>query len=362
MPSRDKGKRGWLPYCFIKHAEEQDASLRLETTMTQNPGGFVVSLDFELHWGVRDHRSVAEYRDNLLGVRRAIPAILELFQRYGIRATWATVGFLFFEGLDDLKASLPNDLPVYHEARLNPYAALQEVGRNEQEDPFHFAPSLIRKILAYEGQEVGTHTLSHFYVLAPGPTLGSFRADLRCAKSVASRYGIVLKSIVFPRNQISRKHLGICAEEGLMAYRSTDGDPWVEKGNQSVGRMVRLADSYIRLSDDGCVTPCKDEEYPLVGVSSSRFLRPWSAGLRGFEQARLRRICRSMDAAAKTNQTFHLWWHPHNFGVNLEQNMEFLTKIAEHYTELNQRTGWSSRSMSEVARNVMQGEESHCLA
>jgi hypothetical protein len=327
----------------------------MEMSTAQNPGGFVISLDFELHWGVRDHRSVGEYRDNLLGVRRAVPAMLELFERHRIRATWAIVGFLFFESIGELKAALPNDLPVYGEVRLNPYLTLQEVGRNEQHDPFHFAPSLIKKILASEGQEIGTHTLSHFYTLAHGPTLESFRADLRCAKSVASRYGIVLKSIVFPRNQISRQHLRICADEGLIAYRSTEGDRLVEKGSHPFGRMVRLADSYIRLSDDGCVSPCLDEEYPLVRVSSSRFLRPWSAALRGFERVRLRRIFASMDAAAQGNQTFHLWWHPHNFGVNLEENMKFLTRIVEHYAEVNLSTGWPSRSMSEVAQNVMQG-------
>ena len=76
-------------------------------------GTFVVSLDFELHWGVRDHRTVAEYRENLLGVRRAIPALLALFSEFGIRATWATVGFLFFESIDELRAALPTELPRY---------------------------------------------------------------------------------------------------------------------------------------------------------------------------------------------------------------------------------------------------------
>ena len=150
------------------------------------------------------------------------------------------------------------------------------MGRNEDEDPFHFAPSLIRKILAYDGQEVGTHTFSHFYPLAAGPTLESFRADLRSANLIAGQYGVVLKSIVFPRNQISREHLGICAEEGLIAYRSTEADPWIERGNSLLGRAMRLADSYLGLSGDGCATPCLDAEYAMVKVSGSRFLRPWN--------------------------------------------------------------------------------------
>jgi hypothetical protein len=339
-----------------------DIRSRTEQSMTQNPGGFVISLDFELHWGVRDHRTVAQYRENLLGVRQAVPAILELFERYGIHATWATVGFLFFENLDDLKAALPDDLPQYRETHLDPYAALAEVGKNEAEDPFHFAPSLIRKILAYEGQEVGTHTLSHFYALAPGPTLESFRADIRSAKLAADQYGIVLKSIVFPRNQISRQHLRICAEEGLTAYRSTEADPWIETGNGILRRAMRLADSYLELSGNGCVAPCLDEELPIVRVSGSRFLRPWNTVLRIFEDMRLRRICSSMDAAAKSNKTFHLWWHPHNFGVHLEENMTFLTHIAEHYANTNRKMGWPSLTMAEVADNVLHAEKPHCVA
>ncbi len=328
----------------------------------QNPGGFVISLDFELHWGVRDHRSVDQYRANLLGVRQAVPAILELFGRYGIHATWATVGFLFFKTLDDLKTGLPDELPLYRDALLDPYAALSEVGGNEDEDPFHFAPSLIRKILAYDGQEVGTHTFSHFYPLAAGPTLESFRADLRSATLIAGQYGVALKSIVFPRNQISREHLGICSEEGLIAYRSTEADPWIERGNSLPDRAMRLADSYLGLSGDGCATPCLDAECAMVKVSGSRFLRPWNGMLKGFEAIRLRRICASMDAAARNDKTFHLWWHPHNFGVHLDENISVFTRIAEHYVNLKRETGWQSLTMAEVAGNVVRAEKPHCVA
>src|SRR5262245_13071649 len=58
-------------------------------------GALVISLDFELHWGVRDKRPVdGSYRENLLGAREAIPRMLDLFEEFGIAATWATVGFL----------------------------------------------------------------------------------------------------------------------------------------------------------------------------------------------------------------------------------------------------------------------------
>ena len=71
------------------------------------PGTLIASLDFELYWGVRDVKTVAQYRENLLGVRRAIPALLAFFADYGIHATWATVGFLFFASRVELLAGAP---------------------------------------------------------------------------------------------------------------------------------------------------------------------------------------------------------------------------------------------------------------
>jgi len=324
--------------------------------------GFVISLDFELHWGVRDHRTVAEYRENLLGVREAVPAMLHLFEQNGIHATWATVGFLFFQSLDELRAGVPAELPRYRKATLDPYAAFSEVGGNEDQDPFHFAPSLIQMIVATEGQEVGTHTLSHFYTLAEGPTLESFRADIKSAISLALKYGIEIRSIVFPRNQVSRKHLRICAEEGIIAYRSTEADSWIEKGNGAIGRALRFADSYVALSGDGCAMACIDEESPIVRISGSRFLRPWNPALSVFDEIRLHRICASMNAAAKQHKTFHLWWHPHNFGRYLEQNMAFLRRIIEYYMRLKAETSWPSLTMAEVAENILRTELPHCVA
>ena len=47
---------------------------------------------------------------------------------------------------------------------------------------------------------------------------------------------------------------------------------------------------------------------------------------------------------------FHLWWHPHNFGVDLTENMRFLRQILEHVRLLQQQFGMQSLNMREVAR------------
>src|SRR5258705_638261 len=88
---------------------------------TINKGALVISLDFELYWGVRDSRSINDYGEHILGVRKVIPALLELFDRYGVNATFATVGFLFCNGKDELIHAVPSITPTYSNESLSPY-------------------------------------------------------------------------------------------------------------------------------------------------------------------------------------------------------------------------------------------------
>src|SRR5829696_10570539 len=123
-------------------ANEQQAT----STGAYERGIFPISLDFELHWGVRDKLSVHDYRDNLLGERELVPTLLRLFTEYGIHATWATVGFMFFRSRSELLRSVPHNRPNYTHRGLSPYDSLKTLGESERDDPFHFAPSLIRQI------------------------------------------------------------------------------------------------------------------------------------------------------------------------------------------------------------------------
>ena len=65
-----------------------------------------------------------------------------------------------------------------------------------------------------------------------------------------------------------------------------------------------------------------------------------------------------MSFAAKNNEGFHLWWHPHNFGINLTENLQFLEEILKHYKELNQNFGMQSLTMQEVAEEILTAHES----
>jgi peptidoglycan/xylan/chitin deacetylase (PgdA/CDA1 family) len=300
--------------------------------------------------------------------------MLELFCEFGVHVTWATVGFLFFESKEDLLAAMPPELPEYTDLRLNPYTELNAIGKDEEEDPFHYAPSLVRLVRATPGQEIATHTFSHFYVGADGPSLGAFRADLRAARTAAQRLGVDIKSIVFPRNQISAPHLRICAEEGITAYRGNEADPLTAAGNGTLTRLKRLADCYFNLSGPCCGKAwlretienaervCGNEVAAdaevgstghIISVPQSRFLRPYSRRAKPLEGLKLKRIEESLLFAARNGRIFHLWWHPHNFGSDLEMNLAGLRRILKYYRELTGQYDFQSRSMAEVAESLV---------
>ena len=135
-------------------------------------GVFIISLDFEMYWGVRDKRSIDQYKNNLHGIRKVVPILLDLFNANDIHATWATVGFLFFENREDVRKNFPQLMPTYRREILSPYNYLNQT--NDFATECHFAPDLIKLISNYDGQEIGTHTFSHYYCLEDGQCLSQF--------------------------------------------------------------------------------------------------------------------------------------------------------------------------------------------
>jgi len=315
-------------------------------------GVFTISLDFELFWGVRDNRTVAEYGANLRGVHEAIPALLDLFQEFRIHATWAAVGLLFFRDHAELLANLPPERPLYADPTFCPYGYIEQAG--SLEPVLHFAPDLIERIRAVPGQEIGTHTFSHFYCLEEGGTVAAFAADIAAAQAVAQARGLEISSIVLPRNQFAEEHLAVLARAGIRAYRGNEPHRlyhFTEQArNTRVKRILRIVDAYANLTGHHLFDPfAAPRPDGLVDVPASRFLRPWDSRLAWLEGLRLARIRASLDQAATTGRGFHLWWHPHNFGVNTARNIAFLRRVLEHFARLRERRGMRSLNMHEVA-------------
>jgi hypothetical protein len=318
-------------------------------------GTFVISLDFELYWGMTDVVALERYRANLEGGRRAIPRTLELFERYGVHATWATVGMLAFDTKAALLAALPAERPQYADERLSNYEYLAHtaIGEDEAHDLYHFGASLIRTIQKCRGQEMGSHTFSHYYCLEEGQTAATFSADLEAWKRALAPYGAPLTSLVLPRNQWNEAYAEICAQAGVRAYRGVQSHTLygARRGahHSLFVRTVRFLDHYLPLSGDHIYSREEMRRGALTCVPASSFLRPYAPALFFLEPLKLWRIKRAMTRAAREGKLFHLWWHPHNFGLHTSKNLAGLEQILQHFRMLRERYGMESKNMGEVA-------------
>ena len=310
-------------------------------------GTLMVSLDFELFWGMLDVCTLEEYQENVMGGRKAIPELLRLFRKYDIHATWAAVGFLFGENYEDLQRFFPEQIPAYTDKRLDPYPEFAKIGKNEEEAPCFYGASLLRKIAEVPGQEIGSHTFCHYYCREQGQTKEQFAADMRAAMAIAKAKGYDLRSVILPRNQCKEEYTEVLREVGFAAYRDEEND-WIHEKIKfrPLLRLLRLADVYLPLTGQGGFLP-KNENgiWNLVG---SRMYKPIFKPLMFLEGLKLRRIKKQMLHAAKKGLTFHLWWHPHNVGVRTEEHLAQLEEIFRYYQKLREEYGMQSLNMGEM--------------
>ena len=315
-------------------------------------GIFTISLDFELYWGMKDVVSVEGYEDNLEGTPKAVKAMLALFEKYDIHVTWATIGYLFCKDVKELQVNYPASLPQYKDEEINLYKYLeQNLGMKKA---YHFAPKLVSLIAESKNQEMATHTFSHYYALEEGQDKSAFLADLEAAKKIADEKNISLKSLVFPRNQYNEDYLKVIEDAGITSYRGNEKgyiyDASSEEDKKTpLKRGLRILDSYVNISGFHTYKLEDIAKSKPYNIPASRFLRPYSSKLAPLDKFKIKRITDAMTHAAKTKELFHLWWHPHNFGVSLEENLAILEKILQHFKKLETNYEYKSCTMEEIS-------------
>jgi hypothetical protein len=327
---------------------------------TARPGALVISLDFELHWGMRDHsEGHGAVAADLLTSRDHVRQTADLFAERSIRATWATVGLLFASSREELSAFLPTVRPRYDRPELDPYTEV--LGEDEESDPLHFAGSLVRYLASVPGQEVASHTFSHYYCLEAGQDEDALRADLAAARAIAAPLGLPLRSMVLPRNQWNPRYAGAFRDAGFTIYRGPQPS-WGHHAQRAettspARRLARLADTY------GGLTPpptfAWDELLDgtgLCNIPASAFLRPYAPRRRALEPRRRARLFSGLRAAARRGRLFHLWWHPHNFARHPQESFDLLRAVLDEADRLGASDGLTSMSMADVAAAVLADE------
>jgi peptidoglycan/xylan/chitin deacetylase (PgdA/CDA1 family) len=335
-------------------------------------GTFTISLDFELHWGgfekwtlkTQDSRlKTQDYDQYFLNTRQVIPEMLNLFEKYEVHVTWATVGMLLHGSKNDLLSNAPTLQPTYKIQNLSAYHYINSkgIGENEASDPFHFAPTLVQQILKTPNQELGTHTFAHYYCNEDGQNVEQFRQDLKAAQRVAKMYGQNLRSLVFPRNQFNDAYLKVCYEEGISSVRSNPLD-WFWKIDSTLDeslwkRLNRGLDAYfpIGFKNTYPLNSLKVRNGYPVCIPASRLLRPYNPKEFALNDFKIKRIQNEMTRAAKHNEVYHLWWHPHNFGKYPEQSLKGLKKILDHFSHCRSSWNMQSLNMGEITSSLQHG-------
>lgn len=315
-------------------------------------GCLVVSLDFELLWGLFDLENKDAYYSQILGGREGILQLLELFEKYDIHATWGVVGLLFAETISEMKEYYPEHKPKYFNHKLSSEAHLESVGKNEEEDKFHFASSLIDKISNYDNQEIASHTFSHYYCKEFGQDVEIFKYDLESAQRIAKdKKNIVLKSLILPRNQFLVEYGEVAKNCGFKAIR---GNPshFAYNNSNIIARAIRLLDSYLNICGYKCYDRDECLQNGIANIKASRFFRKYNKKLKLFENLKISCIKRQMRYAAKNGKIFHLWWHPHNIGANTSINLNQLESIFIYFKKLKEEYCFSSKNMNELAREL----------
>lgn len=311
-------------------------------------GIFIISLDYELFWGMHDAASIRTYGKNILGTYTVIPKLLALFERYQVHSTWAAVGMMHAENARQLKEYLPDQKPAYQNKICSSYRCLNVLasGRGTM-DRYFFAPDMLEKICLAKGTELGSHTFSHYYCQEPGQTIEQFQKDIQSDRNITARAGSRIVSLVFPKNQSDSRYVKAAEKYGFAAFRGAE-ENWVQKIKcRFLKRMFRFADAYVPLTH----TNEYRTEYcgRILNLHGSRMFRPYNPKLFFLEGLKLRRIKKQMLSAARTGRIFHLWWHPHNIGIYQHQNLLQIEEICRYYQVLCSRYGMKSMNMKEAA-------------
>lgn len=311
-------------------------------------GIFCISLDFEKYWGVHDIINYKSVKENFMKVDEVVEKLLSLFKQYDIHATWASVGLL---GIDN-KELLSNIRIPYINQSFSPYPLNSEKLKNIPKE-IVFGQTQLKAILQSEGQDLGSHTFSHYYTLETGQKEIHFLKDLQLMSDLGKKLSHRFKTIVFPRNQVNPAYLPLCANEGYVAFRGNQINKyWTNstyKEETFSKKLLRSLDAYFPTSRTMSLSL---NNLPmvsgLVNIPASRFFRPIGKS-KFLERRKLKRIKDEMKKVAQEGKIYHLWWHPHNFTSDIKGHLHQLTEILNYRLELDKKYEFVSMNMKEIA-------------
>lgn len=319
---------------------------RTDPTVPMMPrGAFLLSLDTELAWGGVHSGAFLNRRDMFARTRGAVTRLLDLAARYEIRATWAVVAHLMLNRCAPVEG-------VKHPEIVRPCYTWKSGDWFEHDpctdsarDPFWYAPDMIEQVRACSGQEIGCHGFSHIIAGDPGCGAECFRSELRASRTIAARWGLDLRSFVFPRNAIG--HLDVLAAEGFTAYRGEITPAWQAALFPPIEKIV------LGLRWSTPMRPLTAQPSRCAGLwnfpATSYYLHRDGLARRIPIELRVRRALSGIRTAAVERSLFHLYFHPFNLATDPEGLLSGLERIFRAVADARDRERLDNPTMGELA-------------
>lgn len=189
----------------------------------------IISCDFELAWAWRFAKqincSLEKAKEIAIKERENIPFVVELCEEFNVPLTFATVGHLFLESCEKKDGlahcnikRLDHFENKYWEFSSGDWFDKDPCCNWEQAKEW-YAPDLLKKILGSKVKhEIACHTFSHIDCREEVCSADILKQEISECKNMAEKYGVELKSFVFPANLTG--NFKAIKEEGLLAFRN----------------------------------------------------------------------------------------------------------------------------------------------
>lgn len=313
-----------------------------KTRVTSEPiflsymGSVVISLDAELAWGYHDQQKFPHER--IVDGRKAWDQLVDLFEKYRIPATWAIVGHLFLEECDGRHKEHPLGQNWFE----------RDPGGKKGNSQYWFSPDLIEKILeANTNHEIACHSFSHVEFGKKEVTKEIARAELNKCVDLAEQWGVNLRSLTFPRNNIG--HLDILSEFNFTTYRGRTPTQWYDPFP-----LRRAGKSLSYIFGANATSPIVQpevNEFGVKNVPSSLFLfNDYSvsdfSSRKLLKDPLLRAAKKGINKAKSENGIFHIWFHPND--VRSNNDLHRVEIVLKTLSKLSQSGEIEVKTMAEI--------------
>lgn len=301
----------------------------------ESRASFLLSLDCELLWGIRDYGGLRKYPYLSNGFDTYYQSLLKSLNTYKVRASFAFVGAMALSYEEFAKISVHNLNSLY---RRRHSEILQSTQANKE---LWFQPDIVKKVCNAKLQhEIASHSLTHlrFDAVSMDEDVAAF--EMESSHSILHSLNKNVSSFIFPENCI--KYLSQFKKSPYKIYRAKD-ETWYHKS--SMRRALHFLDQSLPIAPKG-VHLDKDGHGNLCIPGSTMFF-PYD-GVRSIipDSVRFQKMKEGIDRAIREKKTFHLWFHPWNLGAS-ERMRDVFDKTLHYVSEKREAGLLNIKTMSD---------------